>query len=244
MTSPATAGGRSGRSSSLPTARPSPRWTRTAGSRCATWHRAACCGRRCPASGAGAGAGGVACRRPPRRRGPRRQPAAARPEEPARSAGRRAVGPSRCTSPSVRTARRWPSGSRSGPELRDARSLRVLEGPQTRGGEGAWVRFSPDGRLLAVGSVEGYTQLWDVATRRPVGARLAGHEAPVLAAEFSPDGRTLATSAFDGTVILWDVASRRSLGTLAGRYRRDGSPVLAGRSPALRAARDRAGAPL
>jgi WD40 repeat protein len=114
-------------------------------------------------------------------------------------------------------------------ELRDARSLRVLAGPQTRGGEGGWVRFSPDGRLLAVGSVEGYTQLWDVATRRPVGAPLAGHEAPVLAAEFSPDGRMLATSAFDGTVILWDVRSRRSLGTLpapaaatAARFSRDG----------------------
>jgi WD40 repeat protein/class 3 adenylate cyclase/tRNA A-37 threonylcarbamoyl transferase component Bud32 len=117
-------------------------------------------------------------------------------------------------------------------ELRDGRSLRVvarLQGNAARGGEGAWVRFSPDGRLLAVGAFDGYTRLWDVATRRPAGAPLAGHEDAVLAAEFSPDGRLLATSAFDGTVILWDLRSRRSLGTLPGplgataaRFSRDG----------------------
>jgi WD40 repeat protein len=104
-------------------------------------------------------------------------------------------------------------------ELRDGRSLRVvasLQGSATRGGEGAWVRFSPDGRLLAVAAFDGYTQLWDVATRRRAGAPLTGHEGGVATAEFSPDGRMLATSGLDGTVILWDLRSRRSLGTLPG----------------------------
>jgi WD40 repeat protein/class 3 adenylate cyclase/tRNA A-37 threonylcarbamoyl transferase component Bud32 len=104
-------------------------------------------------------------------------------------------------------------------ELRDGRSLRVvarLQGSAARGGEGAWVRFSPDGRLLAVAAFDGYTRLWNVATRRPAGAPLTGHEAGVATAEFSPDGRMLATSGIDGTVILWDLRSRRSLGTLPG----------------------------
>jgi WD40 repeat protein len=105
-------------------------------------------------------------------------------------------------------------------ELRDGRSLGLvarLQGSAARGrGEGNWARFSPDGRLLAVAADDGYTRLWDVATRRRAGAVLAGHEDGVVTAEFSPDGRMLATSGFDGTVILWDLRSRRSLGTLPG----------------------------
>jgi WD40 repeat protein len=106
-----------------------------------------------------------------------------------------------------------------GTELRDSRSLRTVARLRGGTGEGSdrWVRFSPDGGLLAVSSNRGYTQLWDVATRRPTGPRLTGHEGAVLNAEFSPDGRMLATTGTDGTVILWDVASHRALGTLPGR---------------------------
>ncbi|HYI17135.1 MAG TPA: protein kinase [Solirubrobacteraceae bacterium] len=128
-------------------------------------------------------------------------------------------------------------------ELRDGRSLRVvarLQGSAARGGEGTRVRFSPDGRLLAVGAFDGYTRLWDVATRRPVGSPLAGHEAGVATAEFSPDGRMLATSGLDGTVILWDIPSRRSLGTLPGplgftatRFSRDGRHLFVLRETGL-----------
>lgn len=109
-------------------------------------------------------------------------------------------------------------GLKRGTELRDSRSLRVVARlPNRAGDDDRWARFSPDGRLLAVSSFEGYTQLWDVASRRRIGPPLRGHESEVLNAEFSPDGRLLATSSFDGTVILWDVASRRALGTLPGR---------------------------
>ena len=104
-----------------------------------------------------------------------------------------------------------------GTELRDGRSLklvgRLLAGDEDLVG---WVRFSPDGRLLAVTSSHN-TQLWDVAERRRSGPPLRGHEGVVFTSEFSPDGRTLATSGSDGSVILWDVGSRRSLGKLPGR---------------------------
>lgn len=107
-----------------------------------------------------------------------------------------------------------------GTELRESRTLRTVA--RLRRGSGAdgdrWVRFSPDGRLLAASSYGGDTQLWDVASHRRAGAPLAGHEGFVLNAEFSPDGRILATSGTDGTVILWDVASRRTLGTLPGLH--------------------------
>ena len=103
-----------------------------------------------------------------------------------------------------------------GTQLRDSRSLEVVGHLRNAAGdEDRWARFSPDGRLLAVSAL-GYTQVWDVARRRPVGPRLRDHEFEVFNAEFSPDGRMLATSAFDGKVNLWDVGSRRSLGTLPG----------------------------
>ena len=106
----------------------------------------------------------------------------------------------------------------AGTELRDGRSLRVVAhlGNGAGGDADRGVRFSPGGRLLAVTSFLGYTQLWDVASRRRAGRRLTGHEGGVLGADFSPDGRMLATSGGDGTAILWDVASRRALGTLPG----------------------------
>jgi WD40 repeat protein len=104
-----------------------------------------------------------------------------------------------------------------GTELRDGRSLQLVARlPHSAGEDGGWVRFSPDGRLLAVTSSH-YTQLWDVAKRRRIGPPLRGHEGLVFTSEFSPDGRTLATSGSDGSVILWDVESRRSLGKLPGR---------------------------
>jgi WD40 repeat protein/class 3 adenylate cyclase/tRNA A-37 threonylcarbamoyl transferase component Bud32 len=104
-----------------------------------------------------------------------------------------------------------------GIELRDGRSLRrVARLPQRAGEDGWWVRFSPGGRLLAVTSSH-YTQLWDVAGRRRIGAPLRGHEGFVFTSEFSPDGRTLATSGSEVGVTLWDVESHRSLGTLPGQ---------------------------
>ena len=104
-----------------------------------------------------------------------------------------------------------------GVQLRDGHSLEVVARLRGDHDHARWARFSPDGRLLALSSFQGYTQLWDVASRRPTGPRLTGHEGGTLGAEFSPDGRMMATTGTDGTAILWDVASRRTLGTLPGR---------------------------
>ncbi|WP_420117776.1 WD40 repeat domain-containing protein, partial [Micromonospora sp.] len=64
--------------------------------------------------------------------------------------------------------------------------------------------FSPDGKLLAIGSGNKTVRLWDPRTGDPVGAPLAAHTEAVSAVAFSPDGQLLATASDDGTARLWD----------------------------------------
>ena len=59
--------------------------------------------------------------------------------------------------------------------------------------------FSPDGRLLFVGLLNGAGQFYSTRDWRPVGGRIRGQEQRLLNARFTPDGRTLATSSADGT---------------------------------------------
>lgn len=74
------------------------------------------------------------------------------------------------------------------------------------------VRFSPDGKLVAVGDSSGTVAIWDVSSSRRVGEPLAGHGGDVGSLGFSPDGKTLVTSSGDGSFRLWDVATRKLIG--------------------------------
>jgi serine/threonine protein kinase/WD40 repeat protein/Flp pilus assembly protein TadD len=64
--------------------------------------------------------------------------------------------------------------------------------------------FSPDGAFLLTGHETGSAQLWDVATRKPVGppAVLLG---PIRAVTFTPDGKMCVCVAADGAVRRWQV---------------------------------------
>jgi WD40 repeat protein len=74
------------------------------------------------------------------------------------------------------------------------------------------LRFSPDGRALAVSSYDSpEILLWDLAERR---ARLVlkGHSAPVLHVEFALDGKSLASATgtlVDSAIIIWNVVTGR-----------------------------------
>jgi len=82
------------------------------------------------------------------------------------------------------------------------------------------IAFSPDGKMLAVGGLNGYVTLWNTATHSRVGAPLPAEAGPasqsgdVDALAFSPDGKLLASGDEDGKVQLWDLPSGRLDGTL------------------------------
>lgn len=80
--------------------------------------------------------------------------------------------------------------------------------------------FSPDGRLLATGTMQTHTiKLWEIATGRelrnlsPGGQNTIGR-APAVA--FSPDSRLIAVAGGNNTVKVWEVATGRELQSLAG----------------------------
>ena len=81
------------------------------------------------------------------------------------------------------------------------------------------VSFSPDGTLLAIGTVSGIVQLLDVATGEII-AMLDAHTDDLKSVSFSPDGMLLASGSYDGTVRLWDVATREIIATLQGHTQR------------------------
>ncbi|HKH17724.1 MAG TPA: BTAD domain-containing putative transcriptional regulator [Solirubrobacteraceae bacterium] len=111
-------------------------------------------------------------------------------------------------------------------ELRDVRTrrlvrlLRIAEGVE-------FTRFSPDGRLVALGSARGTAQVWSTAEWAPVTRVFTGHAGAVTEATISRDNRTLATSSADGSVRLWDIKSEQPVGApLPGLPGRVSVPVL------------------
>jgi WD40 repeat protein len=81
--------------------------------------------------------------------------------------------------------------------------------------------YSPDGKLLAVGSCtrveslcKGNIRLWSPDTQQFISQSLAGHRRSVNMLAFSRDGKILASS--DGEdLILWNIETRQALGEIA-----------------------------
>ena len=74
------------------------------------------------------------------------------------------------------------------------------------------VRFSPDGRFLALGCARGIVALWELA-HRWYSATWSGHFLSTFGLAFSADGRRLLTTGRNprDAVKLWDVATMKEL---------------------------------
>lgn len=100
----------------------------------------------------------------------------------------------------------------------------------------AWrVVFSPDGRTVATGHVDGTVQLWNTATGQ-LRAVLKGHRDAVFQLAFSPDGGMLASGGDASDVRIWDAQRERLLAVLEARsdnvqrlrFARDGRTLVVG----------------
>ncbi|OWK37775.1 sigma-70 family RNA polymerase sigma factor [Fimbriiglobus ruber] len=104
---------------------------------------------------------------------------------------------------------RWLAGVEGDPK--GPRAIQLWEVASTRSGprfpfdHQAVVRlaFSPDGRLLAAGGVDGAVRVWDLASGTEV-RHFTGHGSQVQALAFSPDGKRLASGSSDATALVWD----------------------------------------
>lgn len=101
-----------------------------------------------------------------------------------------------------------------GVRVYSARTWRLLRAFTVDAHLGINTRFSPDSKLLAIGSTDGYARIWDIATGRLLLELRAGTigvsgMSPVYSLDFSPDGNRLVTSS--AKTMVWSVVTGRRL---------------------------------
>jgi WD40 repeat protein len=86
--------------------------------------------------------------------------------------------------------------------------------------------YSPDGKRLVSGSLDGTVIVWDLATGRPL-LSFRGHAASVLAVALSPDGKRLVTGGDEAPATVWELGNLLKAGK--SPTEEDRSPLPKGR---------------
>ncbi len=66
------------------------------------------------------------------------------------------------------------------------------------------IRFKPDQNILAVGYTDGYIQIWDISSRKPVSGLIKAHTAEVNDIQFNLKHNQMATAGKDRSLKIWD----------------------------------------
>ncbi len=79
-------------------------------------------------------------------------------------------------------------------------------------GHATVIAYSPDSRLLAIGTEDGRVLLWNARTGVAQAPALRVSTGNVAGISFSPDGTVMAVASRDGSTTLWDVRSGAQIG--------------------------------
>jgi WD40 repeat protein len=90
-------------------------------------------------------------------------------------------------------------------------------------GEIEAVAFSPDGKYVLTGSVDGTARLWDAATGQQLRI-VQSQNSTVFSVAFSPDGKQVLIGSGDGIARLWHPDSRELIRIACGSLPRDFTP--------------------
>lgn len=85
------------------------------------------------------------------------------------------------------------------------------------------VTVSPEGGLIAAGSMDATTTLWDVRTGKNI-YTLRGNDGGITSVAFSPDGKKMLVGSAGGAIKLYESASGKELMTFGGQGRATSVP--------------------
>jgi WD40 repeat protein len=120
-----------------------------------------------------------------------------------------------CTIVLVLVVRGGASGSPQGAILQQAREKRIFAGSLGRCQMKASA-YSPDGRLVVGGTMNGLVYVWDRASGAELRQLRVTSFDWVHTLAFSPDGTRLGVGLWDGSITVWDVASWQVVRSIRG----------------------------
>ena len=81
------------------------------------------------------------------------------------------------------------------------------------------LRFSPNGRLIAVGDASREIKVWEIGREEPVITRKwLAHQSTVTSLSWSPEGDRLVSGSVDGRIVVWNLNAPREIHEKPGQH--------------------------